>query len=517
MSFIQLDRPFEGITPLEFNPTPNTGNDIIGVVGYPGDKSYNREQGAQMYEEYMPVRWNLAKTANNMLEYRISTYKGQSGSPVLLQNQNISIGAHVYGGPGYNSASPIAGRFGNPYGEYTSVFDGTHATTTTTRGIQFVNVTNDSEAGFRDEEEGFGDDEEGFWDSLKDVVEVGAPIASDAMSTILPFLGPVGGTLAALAGVAISAAGKGAAESSFDDLSSGYASTQPCSAERAILAESVLQAVLMADSTKVRALGLSRDIMNNYQKASTQTETVGPKLLPALLPTALNVSVDLQRSSETDFVSSGSPEAIKIPQSVQKAPTDLFTKRLLGPTIRTTDEENIWDIIGSIFSTAQTGMDIISEGLKAISSLIPNTESAFEKTPTDKDLSTLAKRALLAESALQAVKCSSSNALDSLEAEDFFQNIGWIAQEIAPAVIKYAPVIVKAAERVITSLIPAISTGEAGSTGGTGSTGEVGSTGEAGFTEETGSTGSIRVPTLRPKRSFYASITERNGKQDHLS
>ena len=438
-----------------------------------------------MYEEYLPVHWNLAATANNMLEYRISTYKGQSGSPVLLQNQNISIGAHVYGGAGNNSASPIAGKFGNPYEKYISVFDRVYATTGTTRGVQLVSVTDDGESGF-------GDDEEGFWDSIKDVIKVGAPIVSGALSTVSPFLGPVGGPVAALAGVAISAAGKGAAESDFENPSSGSASDQPGNAERAILAESTLQAVLNADASKVQALGLSRDIMNNYKKASNQAETVGPKLLPALLPTALHVSNDLlQKSAESGFVPRGSPEAIKIPQSVKNGPIDPFTQRLLRPTIRETDEESIWDTIGSVVSAAKTGVNFVSNGLNVVGSLIPGAESAFGETPTDKHLGTLAKRALLAESALQAVRNSSPQVLDSLDAEGFLDNIKKFAQKIAPAVIRYAPVVAKAVVPVISSLVP---------------TAPPAPTGETGFT------GSVRVPTLRPKKSFYDSVTENKGK-----
>ena len=82
VAFIQLDRPFEGIAPFTFSQTAGNGNEVIGVVGYPGDKRYNKENGAQMYEEFQNVKWDLDTAANHMLEYRINTYKGKKRMPM---------------------------------------------------------------------------------------------------------------------------------------------------------------------------------------------------------------------------------------------------------------------------------------------------------------------------------------------------------------------------------------------------------------------------------------------------
>lgn len=77
VAFIRLDRPFTNVTTL-FKPTetPLVSKDIIGVVGYPGDMQVDGEFGAQMYEEFKTVEWDRRKAANQMLEYRIDTYKG---------------------------------------------------------------------------------------------------------------------------------------------------------------------------------------------------------------------------------------------------------------------------------------------------------------------------------------------------------------------------------------------------------------------------------------------------------
>ena len=80
VSFIQLDKPFTDVKPIEFNDTPLQGNEELGVVGYPGDKSDGNEKGAHMYEEFATVKYDLegAGPHPHMLAYKISTYAGKS-------------------------------------------------------------------------------------------------------------------------------------------------------------------------------------------------------------------------------------------------------------------------------------------------------------------------------------------------------------------------------------------------------------------------------------------------------
>ena len=58
VSFMQVDTPFTGITPVDFDSTPDKGNATIGVVGYPTDltDADSGEKGAHMYEMFLPVR-----------------------------------------------------------------------------------------------------------------------------------------------------------------------------------------------------------------------------------------------------------------------------------------------------------------------------------------------------------------------------------------------------------------------------------------------------------------------------
>jgi V8-like Glu-specific endopeptidase len=78
VSFIQLTDAFTGtLNLIKYQGTPVTGSQKLGVVGYPADKKdSNGERGAQMYEDFESVKWDLTTSFKNMLEYPISTYAG---------------------------------------------------------------------------------------------------------------------------------------------------------------------------------------------------------------------------------------------------------------------------------------------------------------------------------------------------------------------------------------------------------------------------------------------------------
>ena len=80
VSFMQVQTPFTGVTPLRFEETPSHGSLVLGVVGYPGDLFDNRtkEKGAHMYEMFHPTDYDLSSQTDTMLEYEIDTYGGES-------------------------------------------------------------------------------------------------------------------------------------------------------------------------------------------------------------------------------------------------------------------------------------------------------------------------------------------------------------------------------------------------------------------------------------------------------
>ena len=102
VSFMQVQKPFTGITPIVYTETPESGQYELGVVGYPGDlqDSQTGEKGACMYEMFLEVslpshaitqspnhgataetldqtRYDLATQADTMLEYQIDTFGGE--------------------------------------------------------------------------------------------------------------------------------------------------------------------------------------------------------------------------------------------------------------------------------------------------------------------------------------------------------------------------------------------------------------------------------------------------------
>jgi V8-like Glu-specific endopeptidase len=89
VAFIQLDRPFTGDLRLfSFASTPMSSNEVIGVVGYPqdmqpSDEFGDYEPGAQMHELFKQTMFDRKDSALNMLEYKISTYGGQSSNRLL--------------------------------------------------------------------------------------------------------------------------------------------------------------------------------------------------------------------------------------------------------------------------------------------------------------------------------------------------------------------------------------------------------------------------------------------------
>jgi V8-like Glu-specific endopeptidase len=79
VSFIQLQHPFTKVQPIRFVDTPKSGTLVLGVVGYPGDKTDGNtgEAGARMYQMFRETPYNLEESRDRMLEYTIDTYGGK--------------------------------------------------------------------------------------------------------------------------------------------------------------------------------------------------------------------------------------------------------------------------------------------------------------------------------------------------------------------------------------------------------------------------------------------------------
>lgn len=100
VSFIQLGSKFTGALGLiTYTGTPVQGSESLGIVGYPADKKNGSgEQGAQMWEEFESVKYDLRTTYKNMLEYKISTYAGkiaylryEPASELTLEEETLAL------------------------------------------------------------------------------------------------------------------------------------------------------------------------------------------------------------------------------------------------------------------------------------------------------------------------------------------------------------------------------------------------------------------------------------------
>ena len=96
-------------------------------------------------------------------------------------------------------------------------------------------------------------EEEGFFDVLKRVTKIGGPITSHVLNTGIPFLGPIGEPITAIAGTALGTAGRMAEaleQGGYDHIDTTGIP------ERAILAEAALQTVLKMGPQTMEEIGV---------------------------------------------------------------------------------------------------------------------------------------------------------------------------------------------------------------------------------------------------------------------
>ena len=442
---------------------------------------------------------------------------GNSGSPVLRQKDMVSIGAHVYGGP-FNSASVI-GLLGNPYYDYIAAFDIPAAKyeksgLKTVKGLSYVRIpantipqdvnkastalalhppklfptvgvtapngvpskgaqkfnrtSNDfaSPDKARPSQNYAESDEEGFFDIFKAVVKTAAPIAGNILKTGLPIvLGPVvGGPVGALAGVALSAAGR-LAESAEESLDA-----EPNNdgvVERAILGEAALAAVMSKKRAKLESLGVFKEMGTVVNQLNPAIKQASPHIMGAVMEPALRVTLDaLNQSSNPnaesitlDIPTSSRSKSLKIssPRKVTQSNrpgSDQLVAGLEAKFRESEGEEGFFDTFASIASTAfnigktvvQTGLPILVNAISGGAESVGDDQAAPVTSPLD-DLS---KRAMLGEAALQAL---TKLPPDTLEEEGFFDDMVSTIKRIAPVVINAAPGVIKAVTPIVSGFM----------------------------------------------------------------
>ncbi|KAF3939266.1 hypothetical protein ABW19_dt0206360 [Dactylella cylindrospora] len=488
VAFVLLDKPFTGIKPIKFKDTPNEGSANIGVVGYPGDlKSPSGENGAYMYEDYSETTWKLTDSGN-MLSYDIDTYGGNSGSPVLIENQNVSIGVHTYGGVP-NQATCI-GLSGNLFERYlwalTDSSDAAIAMSVappsgpaTSRLITISKTKHQSlpQSGVADS----GDETESFLDGFKSAMNFIAPIASGVG-------GIIGGPFGAAVGIGCNVAQK-LCESSFD----GTESTMDFDVgaldgvtERAILQEAALQAVIKHGHI-MKEEGVFSMMGDLFKKVSPGIKKALPSIADSLGPIALKIATDALRGQEAAAESTS--ESVQVQRNLITLPVritaaesvdpqaDEFLAHIIAAGAGNGEEGWISDmvqntasvaikigkpIINGVANIGKKELDLIQSAFpKAspltnvaktlLSSLAQATESGEFGDANDNlvNMKGAANRALMGEMALQALMELPRDATARLEEEGIFDTIFDAISSIAPVVSKVAPVVLNTVATVI--------------------------------------------------------------------
>jgi hypothetical protein len=343
---------------------------------------------------------------------------------------------------------PTAGFYGNPYENYISIFDTPGLKAKESKaGVDFFDITPG-----RSETGGF---QEEFWNSVKPLISVSSPNVPSHKQPAGPFGGQIGAAASVLAGHAIRVAGKSLTESSISS------PPKQSTIERAILAESTLQAISSLPSSQIIQLGITQKTESIWSSLASAAKSIAPKLLPVLVEPVLNLLQDVTRKGTTEGAFNITEKVVDIPgtapfSSSRNGFKDDFMKKLLAPTVKRTGEESIWDGLGSLVGSALSGGGALGIGLNVLSSLIPHGEASFQETPIDQNLSVLAKRATLAEATLQALQDNYNTTTDQAAkniTEGLFSKIIDAVQKIAPAVIKYAPQVADAVVPVVTNLL----------------------------------------------------------------
>jgi hypothetical protein len=357
----------------------------------------------------------------------------------------------------HNSASVINEPYGNPYNVYIAALRTTAALTK--KGVTYISAASIRERAVPPPSRMPSKaEEEGFWDVLNVIKEVGAPIAKGVLNVGLPFLGPAGFSIAALANVALGVAGK-ICESSMEGEESSLPShhlSQQKFIDRALLGEAALTAVLKMKENDRVPEGLFEMMEKTYTSLAPVIKRAASTVLNPLMESALRIT--LENVAKGNRVPNMSTARQEIKQAegdddvLEDPATHNFMQALLSPTLVVEGEEGFFDDLGDHIrrglKAGRPFFRIAVKGLALLDNVLP--ESSMEDDTTTEAFDIISKRALMGEAALQAVMNIEH---DELNAEGFFDSMKTALQTIGPAVIKYAPKVIGAVSPIVQRLM----------------------------------------------------------------
>src|SRR3569833_114280 len=436
---------------------------------------------------------------------------GQSGAPVIRKQRSADdpdhytvIGTHVYGYGDKNQASPIGAIHGNNYDNYVAAFSQEFPKAGDIDGIPLVRPVASpstrasvppvdgstanpgqigafSQTGFQPNQQQ-SDPESIFNDILKGVGSTVAQVGSIALPLVSSRLGVFGGPVSVLAGAGLQALGKACAESTLDTGATvdGSVVVPAGAIERAVLAESTLQAVCRLPQDHAVTRKLLGDMKQTFTAQAPSVKNLAPKLAPGLVQHALTLAVGrglVKRKTAGGRL--GGAEAAA-PGQQPRAETTLddgaasapFGQALLAESMKPSSRsgpESIWDdLLGTVVKTGLAiGKPLLQQGINAgvnyinlrfAESALP--ESALD-APNIKAAEILTNRALVADAALQAVQKLSRDELqrlkiqsaDSGHEESFVPSVMNVESAIAPTAKALGMTAVKAVAQKAVDLL----------------------------------------------------------------
>ncbi|KAL3461210.1 hypothetical protein BJX64DRAFT_261505 [Aspergillus heterothallicus] len=452
VAFIKLNQPFDNIPIFSPRTTPAAEKPFLGVVGYPGDKSDEDEAGAE-YRKFMERDWR-----SNMMEYRIHTYGGQAGSPVIPEKNTFSISAKGDSDTKRASGNLPSEEHSPSYSKYISVFDRPLSEVAPLNGhpdVKLVEISSiQSNSIF---------EADGFWESMKDVIKVGAPVVSRGIGVASPFLGPIGGPLAALAGTAMGALGQlgqeyelSANTSSADGVNSfANSEKQPSAVNEAIVNEAMVQAVF--HSTTIHDMSSRRTFFDRikmrYLSFATEAQVVSETVLPVVMPALLPVSQDVveEAPSQQDNVCVASTDALLFNEKDMLGFFDEFTRRVVKEPTGIQELPRAIDILNGALKGMNKPLDLFKGSFSVLNLQVPSTMNSELKAALslDQEMDILGKRALLGAATASVIR---ETPVEVLEANGFLTAIRDAVRKIAPVVTKVAPVVLDRLHPVVRSL-----------------------------------------------------------------
>ena len=316
------------------------------------------------------------------------------------------------------------------------------------------------------------DSEEGFFDFIKDALRVGAPFVGNVLKTGLPLaLGPLGGPIGALAGVALNAAGKLAettdAESSFD-----MESIHDGSIEKAILGEAALTTIQSMDLHPEDEESIFSDMKDYIVKAAPTVTKVAPHIMGAMMEPALRIALSSLHTYNEKGVSGAEAFGDEAEEPFRYSPPVPTGQLALDPASKDflqgfrsavthnqesfgdESEEGFFDIIQTGLSfVANTGIPLLAKVLSPESADAESFEaSAPVAAPMGLSADDLGKRALAGEAALHAIMKLPQQ---TLEEEGIFDTILEGVKKIAPIVLKVAPAVISSISPTVGNILKA--------------------------------------------------------------